>query len=108
MKEPLEACFLRHSRHLNPDLGGYRDHASAQAVTVAATAVGNPPVHADALVVVSDPSPLPCYYLGAVLICSHLPLSTIQGMAMGFLKMQPEAVSAAAFLELDDDDDAEA
>jgi hypothetical protein len=26
-------------------------------------------------------------------------------MAMGFLKMQPEAVSAAAFLELDDDDD---
>jgi hypothetical protein len=51
MKEPLEASFLHRSRHLNPDLGGYRDHASAQAAAVAATAAGSPPVPADALVV---------------------------------------------------------
>jgi hypothetical protein len=33
-------------------------------------------------------------------------LSVIQGMATGFLKMPPEAVSTAALLKLDEDDEA--
>jgi hypothetical protein len=89
LKEPLDVSFLRCSKRLNQDLGGYCDHASASA---AALVHQVQPTY-EAVAVEDADVPL------------HLSLATIQGMATGFLQLQPEAVAAAALLELDEDDD---
>ncbi|CAO2142164.1 unnamed protein product [Urochloa humidicola] len=92
LKEPLEKEFVRHSKRKNPDVGGFRDAASAQA------AQDYPIIYARPLAVVppdqEDPYPA---------ASPHLPLDSIQSIGVGFLKMQPSAVSAAALLDLDDE-----
>ncbi|CAN6334420.1 unnamed protein product [Urochloa humidicola] len=85
LKEPMEAPFVRRSRRLNPECGGFRNQASAQA------AADNPSVYM--------PIPLP-----SDAPATHLSVDIIQGIATNFLGIQPEAVSAAALLELDNDD----
>jgi hypothetical protein len=84
MKEPLEASFPHCSRRLNPDLGGYRDHASDETATD--------------LHVVTDPQEIvgdliadnPAAYAATLMeasssTASHLSLANIYGMATGFL-----------------------
>ncbi|CAN6248991.1 unnamed protein product [Urochloa humidicola] len=85
LKEPLEAPFVRRSRRLNPECGGFRNQASAQA------AADNPSVYM--------PVPLP-----SDAPATHLSVDIIQGIATNFLGIQPEVVFAAALLELDNDD----
>ncbi|CAN6181582.1 unnamed protein product [Urochloa humidicola] len=83
--EPMEVPFVCCSRRMNPECGGYRNQESAQA------APDNPSVYTSAPIASEAPAP-------------YLSVDTIQGMATNFLGIQPEAVSAAALLELDNDD----
>ncbi|CAN6234416.1 unnamed protein product [Urochloa humidicola] len=85
LKEQLPKDFVRRSKRLNPDHGGFRDAASAEA------AAANPSIYAP---VVDASSSLP----------AHLTINIMQGPAEGFLKMQPGVVYAATLLELDDEE----
>ncbi|CAL4888967.1 unnamed protein product [Urochloa decumbens] len=85
LKEQLEPPFVRRSRRLNPECDGFRNAAST------AAAADNPSVYE----VQSEQAVSPAPYLS---------VENIQGMAVSFLEIQPEAVSAAALLELDNDD----
>ncbi|KAF8752694.1 hypothetical protein HU200_011935 [Digitaria exilis] len=80
MKEPLDVAFLRRSSRLNQDQG-FLNNAHAEA------AVGNPGVYT-------------AQVEGSSVTAPYLDVGTMQGIA-GFLQIQPEAVSAAALLELD-------
>ncbi|CAN6223982.1 unnamed protein product [Urochloa humidicola] len=86
LREPLEKDFVRRSRRLNPEVGGFRDAESQQ------QAMANPSVYNAAPV-------------DASVVATHLSVSNIQGIGVNFLKMQPKAVSAAVLLDLDDDDE---
>lgn len=83
MKEPLNDAFLRRSTRLLQSQG-YKDDVSEEKKTT------NPPVY------VAHPG-------DASAIAPHLTIDNMQGIATGYLKMQPRAVSAATLLELDDD-----
>lgn len=50
-----------------------------------------------------NPSTFTASAVDADVVAPHLPLDLIQSVATGYLQIQPEAVSAAALLELDDD-----
>lgn len=84
LKEPLDEAFLRRSARLNQD-HGFKDNASAE------QAKNNPSLYVAQAGEASSRAP----YLSA---------DVIHGIATGYLKMQPEAASAAALLELDEDD----
>ncbi|CAN6221448.1 unnamed protein product [Urochloa humidicola] len=88
MKEPLEEGFVRRSRRLNPEIGGFRDAASAQA------AQDYPVIYAKPLVVVPPEQ---------ASVAPYLPVDCIQNIGVGFLQMQPSVVSAAALFDLDDE-----
>lgn len=83
LREPLDVQFLRRSSRLAQDQGFLNDASASQALD-------NPLQYAARQVGSGAPAP-------------HLPLDNIQGIATGFLQIQPGAVSAAALLELDDD-----
>ncbi|CAL5091738.1 unnamed protein product [Urochloa decumbens] len=85
LREPLESSFVRRSLRLNPDVGGFRDAESQ------AEATAYPNVYSAAPV-------------DATVVAPHLSMENIKGIATGFLQIQPEAVSPALLLELDDDD----
>ncbi|RCV33250.1 hypothetical protein SETIT_7G068400v2 [Setaria italica] len=78
MKEPLDVRFVRRSRRLKKDLQGFRDEASAAAPA---------PTPLEAV-----PSPAP-----------HLSVENVQGIATGFLQIQPMVVSAEALNKLNGD-----
>ena len=98
VKEKLDDSFMRHSRRIANKLGGYKDAASAKAakqvketITVEET--------------VADPTPLaiilgPSTYGAA----PHLSKEILEGIATGFLQIQPE-VASAALLEKDNIDE---
>lgn len=98
----MEASFLRQSRRLNPDLGGFRD-SSSRAVVVLPDAPAPVPTSLGLNPSVYTIQPTGEASSGAA---PHLSLDNIQGIATGFLQMQPEAVSTSALLDLDLDVDA--
>ncbi|CAO2189797.1 unnamed protein product [Urochloa humidicola] len=81
-REPLEGKFCRRSKRLNPDVGGFCSAAAQEAAN------DNPSIYVVSPVT-GEPAP-------------HLTVANIQGLAQGYLQMQPEDVSAAVLLELDD------
>lgn len=86
MKEALEDKFLHCSKRLNHDLQGFRDAASKE-----------------------QAEDFPDIYTGKVDLqqgadlAPHMSPTVIHGIAMGFLQIQPEAMSTAILEELDDD-----
>ncbi|KAF8661800.1 hypothetical protein HU200_056755 [Digitaria exilis] len=84
MKEPLDASFLRRSKRLSKDHGFRTDEQAAEAS--------------------NNPSIYEAHVVSSAIVAPHLSIDAIQGMATGYLRMQPEAVSAATLLELDVDD----
>ena len=98
VKEKLDDSFLRRSRRIANRLGGYKDAASAKA----ANQVKEPFTEEED---VADPCPLaiipgPSNYGAA----PHLPKEILEGIATGFLQIQPKAASAA-LLEKDNIDE---
>ncbi|CAO2165701.1 unnamed protein product [Urochloa humidicola] len=85
MREPLERKFVRRSVRLNPDVGGFKDASSQQ------QAADNPLIYSSSVAVPSKVAP-------------YLSMANIQGIATNFLQIQPQAVSPATLLELDDDE----
>lgn len=84
LKKKLDDSFLRRSKRVAEKLEGYKNEESAKKAK-------EKPVQADEpmpLVVIPGPAP-------------HLPKEIIEGIAHGFLQIQPEAVSSAL---LDQDD----
>ncbi|CAN6243644.1 unnamed protein product [Urochloa humidicola] len=91
MKALLEDSFVRCSKCLNPEVGGFHDAASAQA------AQDYPIIYAKALAVVPpEQDDLPP-------AAPHLLVDCIQSIDVGFLQMQPSVVSTTALLDLDDE-----
>lgn len=98
LKEPLDDVFLRQRKRLNPDMGGFRTEESV------AAAAENQDFYVESLEVIH-----PIYASSTTAgssspLAPHLPVETIQSMAIGFLQMQPSAISASALLERDDND----
>ena len=98
LKEKLDDSFLRRSRRIANKPGGYKDVASAKAANQV-----KEPFTAEEDVV--DPCPLaiipgPSNYGAA----PHLPKEILEGIATGFLQIQPKAASAA-LLEKDNIDE---
>ena len=94
----MDDSFLRRSRRIANKLGGYKDAASAKA----ANQVKAPSTTEED---VADPFPLaiilgPSNYGPA----PHLSKEILEGIATGFLQIQPEAASTA-FLEKDNIDE---
>ncbi|KAF8666476.1 hypothetical protein HU200_053587 [Digitaria exilis] len=81
LKEPLDTKFLRRSARTSLGLGGFRNKEAAKEYEDSAASPLDPPA-------------------------PHLSVGMIQGIAIGFLHMQPSVVSASALLDLDNDDDA--
>ncbi|CAO2183996.1 unnamed protein product [Urochloa humidicola] len=91
MKEPLGRDFVRRSKRTNPEVGGFKDAASAQA------AENYPVIYAKPLAVV------PSSVQESVAVAPYLSVGNIQSIGVDFLQMQPSAISAAALLDLDDE-----
>ncbi|KAF8650537.1 hypothetical protein HU200_063911 [Digitaria exilis] len=87
LKEPLDDSFLTRSKRRQPVHDGFRDDASAK------EALDYPKIYEARTQDGVPPAP-------------SLGLDVIQGIRVGFLKVRPEDVSAAALFDLDDDDDA--
>ncbi|KAF8641889.1 hypothetical protein HU200_067597 [Digitaria exilis] len=85
MREALDVAFLRRSARLAQD-DGFINNASAEAA-----AADNPSVYT-------------AQHAGPSSVAPYLNIETIQGIATGYLQIQPGAVSAAALLELDEED----
>ncbi|KAF8724294.1 hypothetical protein HU200_021323 [Digitaria exilis] len=90
MKEPLEAKFVPRSVRLNKEVDGFKDEASA----AAAASVDMQAIMPYAAKASSYGKPAP-----------HLSVENVQGIATGFLQIQPVAVSAA-ILDVSDDEQA--
>lgn len=73
LKEPLDVVFLRRSKRLNSNLDGFRSEEAAQ------EAANNPSIYN---VATSDEAN----------VAPYLSIDNIQGMATGFLQIQPEVV----------------
>lgn len=85
LKEPLDERFLRRSTTLNKDKDGF--HSQVDKVQAAAGAIT---IYHGSAAPSASASPAP-----------HLTPAVIQGLFVGFLHVQPEAVSAAVLEELD-------
>ncbi|CAL4898831.1 unnamed protein product [Urochloa decumbens] len=84
MKEPLYADFHRHSRRLNPNVGGFRNKESQ------AAAENFPRVYTGTA---ADDTTAPAL---------HLISSVVEGIVVQFLKMPPGVASATSLEVLDD------
>lgn len=75
MKEPLDDAFLRRSKRFSREHGFRSDELALEASN-------NPSVYA-------------AHARDANVVAPHLPIDSIQANATGYLKIQPEAASAA-------------
>ncbi|CAN6174190.1 unnamed protein product [Urochloa humidicola] len=87
VREQLGKPFVRRSKRLNPDHDGFHSEEGKAAASTF------PNIYSSSAVNTAHVAP-------------HLSIDNIQGIATQYLKIQPEAVSACALLELDCDDDA--
>ncbi|KAF8662441.1 hypothetical protein HU200_056026 [Digitaria exilis] len=85
MREPLDVAFLRRSARLAQD-DDFINNASAEAA------------------VADNPSVYTAQHGSSSSAAPYLNIETIQGIATGYLQIQPGAISAAALFELDDED----
>ncbi|CAO2170277.1 unnamed protein product [Urochloa humidicola] len=86
VKEQLDRPFVRRSKRLNPDNNVFRTEEGKAAASTF------PNIYSRSVA-------------SAAHVAPHLSIDNIQGIATQYLKIQPEAVSACALLELDCDDD---
>uniref|UniRef100_K3ZND4 Uncharacterized protein n=1 Tax=Setaria italica TaxID=4555 RepID=K3ZND4_SETIT len=86
MKESLEDIFLRHSKHLNPDVQGFRNTES-EAIAQEYLAIYSGSATGPSMV----PAPHPL-------------IDVVQGIISDFLQMQPGVESAVIIKDPDDDD----
>jgi hypothetical protein len=87
LKEPIYSKFPRRSFRLNQGKAEFRTKD-------------------DALTAAAFPSFYSAETQDAFVVALYLPIDSIQGMATGFLRIQPSVVFVAALLDLDLDDDA--
>nr|TKW21255.1 hypothetical protein SEVIR_4G171500v2 [Setaria viridis] len=90
LKEPLDVKFVRRSKRLNKELGGFRDEASAAAVEE----------HQEALQAIV---PYEGKASSSRMPTPHLSIENVQGIATRFLQIEPVVVIAQILHLLDDD-----
>lgn len=91
VREKLDDNFLRHSKRLSSKMQGYKDAASAsKAKKTDETKSPNENIE-----VIDEASPLPIIPPSGSAVAPHLSADILQGIATGFLQIQPESVSAA-------------
>ncbi|CAO2152012.1 unnamed protein product [Urochloa humidicola] len=115
-REPLGPAFVRHSTRTNKALAEFRNKSSVPSEKVETAPLDDSDQEATAEIVL-EPKPLAMVPPGDGTALAYagtsaadatpapfLSVDNVQAMAVGYLKMQPSAVSAAALLESSDDE----
>ena len=93
VKEKLDDNFLRRSKRISEKLQGYKNVESAQKAKEAEETMEE-----------TEPMPLAVIPPAATEAAPHLSVEIMEGIARGFLQIQPESVSAA-LLNKDNNDE---
>ncbi|CAN6179774.1 unnamed protein product [Urochloa humidicola] len=111
-REPLGPSFVRRSTRTNKALAGFRNKGSMPAQAEEEAQDGESEKEADVEVIL-EPSPLAVVppvtdYAGIaeknIVPTPYLSVDNVRAMAVGYLKMQPGAVSASALFDSSDDE----